>query len=105
MKKLFTFFFLTLTALSFAQTMGKFAPVNENPFSGRLTLGIDGGITLGRTDYLDVRPLGGKHAHHPGHAAGFAQGVTAELQASPSLNRPSVARFLEARTASPETRL
>ena len=56
MKKLFTFFFLTLTALSFAQTMGKFAPVNENPFSGRLTLGIDGGITLGRTDYLDVRP-------------------------------------------------
>lgn len=56
MKKFLTFFLFVITALSFAQTQERVSPVKENALSNVFALGIDGGITLPRTDYLNIRP-------------------------------------------------
>ncbi len=61
MKKLYTLFIyfiflLLMTPLSFPQSMEKVSPVRKNIYSGAFALGIDGGITLGRTDYLNPQP-------------------------------------------------
>jgi len=56
MKKTFLIFLLFLFAVTFVSTAQESMKRKYHAFSGTLVIGAEAGVTLGSTDYSDIRP-------------------------------------------------